>query len=120
PTDYPGPRSQGIMREIKPQDRQQPLTFVARAQNSLRDVSSAPGFGPGIPKGPPLYTKIYAESDHRDCPQSFASEAAGKVREKGCDVRCARSRRLLQRCEFRKQLRHAAGCADPIPCNRDD
>src|SRR5208282_4545925 len=70
-------RAQRIVREIEPQNREQSVALVARAEYSLRNIAAASRFRPRIPESPPLHAEVDAERDNRNGPQRFAGEAAG-------------------------------------------
>ena len=54
--ENPRPRPDGVMRDIKPEHREQPIAFIFCAEDALRDVAAAAGFRAGIPECPPLHS----------------------------------------------------------------
>ena len=111
----PRPWPQRVVREVKPQYRQQPVSFVLSAEDPLRDISSAARFRAGIPEGPPLHRQMHDEGDHRQRPQSFAGEAAGKIRQKSRDVACSGSGRSAPRRKRTEHLLHAPRGMHAVP-----
>src|ERR1700733_12092456 len=62
-SENPGPWTQRVVGDIEPEHGKQALAFVARAENSLGDVTAAAGLGAGIPESPPLDAEINGEGD---------------------------------------------------------
>ena len=81
--DDPGPGAEGVMRDVEPESCAKRIFFVLRAENSLRDVTTAAGFRARIPTAPPLDAQKEDEGDERNGPESFACETVRKVWKEG-------------------------------------
>ena len=77
----PRPGTQGIMRDVEPQDRKHPLAFVFGAEDSLGDISAATWLRAGIPERPPLQAEEDQKRDHRESPPGFCCESLREIRE---------------------------------------
>src|SRR5439155_7606768 len=101
----PRPGTQSVVREVKPQHGKQSIAFIFRAENPLRDVSSAARFRTRIPEGPPLHGQMNDERNDRQRPKSFASEPARKIRQQRGDVTRAGANSCTSLRELRKEWR---------------
>ena len=117
--ENPWPRTQRIVREIEPQNGEQSVAFIARAEYPLGNVTAAARLRAGIPEGPPLHCQMHDERDDGKSPQSFASETARKIGEQRGDVAGVGTGEFALRGEFCEELRHSANSVDAIPGNRD-
>ena len=76
--DNPRPRTDGIMRDVEPQDREQPLLLITGAEDALRNVAAAARLRARIPERPPLQPDEHQEAGHRNHPQRLRREASRK------------------------------------------
>src|SRR5581483_10689358 len=77
----PRPWPDRVVRDVEPQNGEQSLAFVLRAEDALRDVASAARLSAGIPECPPLHSEVDQQSDNRKSPPGLASESVGKIRK---------------------------------------
>ena len=61
----PGPGTQCIMRNVKPESCKQGMFFILRGKNSLCDIPTATRFGTGIPRRPPVHRDINKKCNKR-------------------------------------------------------
>src|SRR5688500_19652349 len=54
PRHYPWPWPDCVVRDLEVEGRQHAVALAARGENPLRDVTTTPRLGAGIPCGPPL------------------------------------------------------------------
>src|SRR5262245_25360564 len=99
PDQYPGPRAQHVMGDVKKQYGAQRIFLRFRGEHALRDVTSAAGLSARIPDGPPLNRYWYNEDRHRDIPV---------VRKVGKNVQIVDSVRAFHRGEFVNKPAEAA------------
>src|SRR6185312_1502272 len=96
------------------------LAFILRAEDALRDVSSAARFGAGIPECPPLHSQVDKQSDDWKSPPSLSGESVGEIRKElqRITVSNAGSRRLGES-QLAQQSMHATGGTDAVigDCN---
>ena len=118
--ENPWPGTQSVMGEIEPEDGEQTVALIAGAENSLRDIATAAGFGSRIPEGPPLHGEIHNEGDYGKSPERFTGKAARKIGEHAGDVDGMRAASGAHGGEFFEELRHAADGVDAIPSYADD
>ena len=111
----PGPRTQRVVRKVEPQDGKQTVAFVLRAEDALRDISSAAWFRARIPEGPPLHGQVNDEGDDRQRPKSFAADPARKIRQECRDVTRAGPNSSATLRELRQELGHSSDGADTVP-----